>query len=886
MTVPRATYRLQFRNGMDFERAAGVIPYLARLGVSHLYASPIFAAASGSTHGYDVTDHNSFDPVLGGEEGFERLSHALKKAGLGLILDIVPNHMAASVENPWWQSVLEWGIESPYHGYFDINWREKLTLPILGRPYAEALADGELSLEADAEQGRLTLRYFDNRLPLGPATYRRILHSVDGPVARRIEEAASKARLDSGLTQTVKGLLADIAARDGLRRELARLSRDPAAIDAVHAVQPWRLIFWKDARRHLSYRRFFEVTGLVGLRVEVESVFDDVHRLTLRLVREGKVDGLRIDHVDGLADPARYLGRLREEAGPDCYLVVEKILGADETLPPGWPIQGTTGYEFIADMAGLFTDAGQQRALDSAYAAAVGAPADLPAQIRSAKRDMLLDNFAGEFKAVRHLAATSAVYMDNRRSALDEIDEAIAELILAFPVYRIYGGLDGGLTRRDAELLNRIAEDVRSGGRVAPHALELVLKLLRLDVPAPALPTARHFRLRFQQLTGPIMAKSLEDTLFYRFNRSIALNEVGGEPLAEAGDVGRFHARMAERAHEQPGGLSATATHDTKRGEDARARLHAISEAPEAWGEAVARWRGMHADRVGDLPDGRAPEAETEWLVYQALAGIWPDRGEHPGAEELKQMAGRFLPYVEKALREAKRRTGWTDVNEPYEAAVKNYAARLLAPDNMEFLNDFRSTLQPFIRAGGINALSQTLIKLVAPGVPDIYQGSETGDFSLVDPDNRRMVDFDGVSRTLTSGAVPFGPDELASGKAKQALIAACLSFRKTAGALFSGGDYVPLTATGRRAGHVVAFARVKGERAVLAVAPRLLLGWFTEHEDIPDAGFWGDTALDVPDGIGSGLRNVLTGEEHDREGRLPVAGILKSSPVALLASF
>lgn len=881
MIIPRATYRLQFRNGMDFERAAGIVPYLARLGVSHLYASPVFAAVAGSTHGYDVTDHNRFDPALGGEEGFERLSHALKSAGLGLILDIVPNHMAASLENPWWHSVLEWGVESPYHGYFDVNWRERVTLPILGRPYAEALADGEFSLEADADQGRLVLRYFDHRVPLQPVTYQSVLSAVHQPLARRLGEVAATALPNGDLSTIIRELLDDPEAADELRQRLAELSADPAFVDAAHALQPWRLICWKEARRHLSYRRFFEVTGLVGVRVEVQSVFDAVHGLALRLVREGKADGLRVDHVDGLADPTGYVQNLRRELGPERYLVVEKILGAEETLPPDWPVQGTTGYEFIADIANLMTDGRKTDALDAAYAALAGKPTDVAADIRAAKHAMLVDNFEVEFRAICHLAATSAVYMDNREASLEEIDEAISELILAFPVYRIYGGLDGALTERDARLLERIAAGVRSAGRVAGPALDLVLKLIRLDVPAPALPTARHFRLRFQQLTGPIMAKAVEDTLFYRFNRAIGLNEVGGEPAAEAGGVARFHARMADRTTEQPHGLLATATHDTKRGEDARARLYAIGEAPEAWAEAVARWRAMQGGAVRPLVDGAAPEPETEWLLYQALAAIWPEE-ERPGAEELERMAGRFLPYVEKALREAKRRTDWSEPDEAYEAAVKDYAARLLAPDNAAFQDDFAATLQPFIRAGRLNALSQTLIKLTAPGVPDIYQGSEAGDFSLVDPDNRRPVDFDQLSRSLD--ALPDSGWTAAA--AKQALIARLLAFRKAHAPLFANGTYVALQPSGRRAENVIAFARVLGETAVVTVAPRLLHAWCREGEGFPDTGFWSDTWLELPDGLaGRGYHDIVTGSKYRCGRRVAVAGILETLPVAALAT-
>ena len=523
MTMPRATYRLQFRGGMDFDRAVAIVPYLKRLGVSHLYASPIFNAVDGSTHGYDVTDHQKIDPTLGGREGFERLSRALKQAGLGLIIDIVPNHMAASLENRWWRDVVEWGSQSRFHRHFDVDWRERLTLPILGKPVEEAIADGELKLRLDRAAGGLALGYFETWLPLTPKSYAAVLSRCDGPLAAEIARCAESATPDTSDAMHIRlrGLLSDEKASKALEESLAHLSVDPAFVEEVHDAQPWRLVFWKEARRHLSYRRFFEVTGLVGVRVEDRAVFDDVHRLIFELVRNGTVDGLRVDHVDGLADPAGYLAMLRQEVGPDLHIVVEKILARDETLPPDWPIEGTTGYEFIATMGDLLVNAGGASELERRFGL-LGGP-EMENERRRAKRLMATENFATEVAGLVKLAGGAGTDAE-----AEDIRSAIVELVVAFPVYRTYG-TDAGLSNGDRALLERTCEEARArlAATGAREALDLVVAILRGDAGGPG---ADEFRRRFQQLTGPVMAKSVEDTLFYRCNHMIALNEVGCDP--------------------------------------------------------------------------------------------------------------------------------------------------------------------------------------------------------------------------------------------------------------------------------------------------------------------------------------------------------------------
>jgi (1->4)-alpha-D-glucan 1-alpha-D-glucosylmutase len=887
MMPPRAAYRLQFRDGMDFDRAVATVPYLKSLGISHLYASPIFKATGGSTHGYDVVDHNAIDPVLGGREGFECLSTTLKQAGLGLILDIVPNHMAASLENDWWRDVVEWGEQSAFRNHFDIDWRERLTLPVLGRPYEEALAANELSVRLDRHRSGLALVYFDNSLPLHPRSYSGILSRVDDPLAAEIVQHASMATPGSAaiMHRRITALLSEKKPKPRLEKMLAQLSANPEFIDHVHDAQPWRLVFWKDAKKHLSYRRFFEVTGLVGVRVEDDKVFDDVHRLILELVRSGRVDGLRLDHVDGLAEPKAYLDRLRQEVGPDVYLVVEKILVGDEKLPTDWPVQGTTGYEFIASMANVFVDSEKAADLDRVYAHCTGEAVDVEAQRRAARRLMVGDNFETELTALTNLASELAASIGEPLPP-DLVAQAIGELIVAFPIYRTYG-TGSGMPERDRDLLSAVAKKVRATGEnVDEAALDFVLQLLTGEFAEGVAAGASDFRKRFQQLTGPVMAKSVEDTLFYRYNRLIALNEVGGEPVT-AGSLTNFHANMADQRRLHPDGLLATSTHDTKRGEDARARLYALSEAPEIWGSAVERWRALHVSHVKQLDDGPAPEPETEWLLYQALAGVWPADLSPDNSATLGELSKRFAGYVEKALREAKLRTAWTEPNEPYEAAVNDYASRMLSPDNRAFLDDFSTTLQPFIRVGAQNTLAQTLIKMTAPGIPDIYQGTEISDLSLVDPDNRRAVDFEMLATRLGRSREPyFSEISILDGTAKQRLIMDCLKFRASHHDLFARGSYVPLQVSGARSSNLVAFMRVLGDDFAIVAVPRLIFPLCRHALRWDDPEFWLGAHVGMPAGCEDrACYRFFTGERFKIADRLLAADLFATSPVTMLVS-
>ncbi len=867
MTLPTATYRIQFRNGMTFDRACGLVPYLKTLGISHLYASPIFTAVSGSTHGYDVTDANEIDPALGGRAGFERLTESLAAASMGLILDIVPNHMAASPENGWWRDVLAFGPRSAYARHFDIDWNEPLTLPQLGQDFEAALAAGELRIALDETHGNFAFAYFETLLPLTPRSYGAIANRLDDPVATRMAEAAAIASGED-FARTMRDILFEGGDRALLRQKLEDVSADRDFLQSLHEAQHWRLTYWKEAARHLSYRRFFEVTGLVGTRVEDPFVFEDLHRLTIELVRHGKVQGLRIDHVDGLAEPKAYLDRLRAAVGPDTYIVVEKILGPAEVLPESWPVAGTTGYEFIAALSELFVDGGGLRILDDAYRRLAGETGDLDDGRRLAKRLMVERNFAGETGRLVSIAA--GIFPDLKS---DAIAAALSELLIAFPVYRTYG--DGGpLAWQDSAVLATTASQVMAQ-LDDRRALDHVLKLLEGKVEGDA---AHEFRIRFQQLSGPVMAKATEDTLFYRYNRLLAANEVGGEPGKAPDGPEGFHRRMAERARLQPHGLSASATHDTKRGEDARARLYALSEGADVFVQAAERWREMNRSWLKDLSDGAAPEPNVEWMLYQALAGAWPEDIDRGQTEEFRE---RFTDYAVKAVREAKLHTGWIEQDAAYEEAVTAYAAALVSPENDAFLEDFERQLQPFIAAGYLNSLSQTLLKLTAPGIPDIYQGSEGFDFSLVDPDNRRPVDHIRLAAWLYE-AGPIA--KLQAAALKQRIVAIGLQLRQRQAALFAKGDYLPLKVTGSRREHVLAFARVHKDNFAIVAAPRLMFGWLDPGVLFAGPEFWEDTAIAVPSPLHGLKADLVTGKTIEPGGSIAIAALLGSQPVALIS--
>jgi (1->4)-alpha-D-glucan 1-alpha-D-glucosylmutase len=890
MSTPLATYRVQLRGGMDFDAVADLAPYFARLGVSHCYLSPILAAMPGSTHGYDVIDFGAIEPSLGGYDGFVAMAETLSRHGLKILLDIVPNHMAASPRNAWWRDVLEWGRESAHARHFDIDWgAPKLLVPVLGSHYAAALEAGALKLSCEPATGTLLLSYGELALPLTPPSYSTVLGLVPGD--RFAELALRFAASSPGSAVELMASLAELLADgDGdLDTAVAAINADKDALHHLHEQQVWRLTHWRLARENLTYRRFFEISDLVGVRVEEPSVFDDVHRCVVDLVQAGLVHGLRIDHIDGLADPLGYLRRLRAAVGDEIYIVVEKILEPGEALPESWPVAGTTGYEFIAALAQVFVD-DTSGALTEAYVAATGESPDLEAAVTAAKRRTFTRNLAGELDHLSALAAGLAqADVATRDIGADTLRRAIVEIASAFPVYRTYVDA-GGAAPEDKELIARAIDRARLGREVEDEAaFPFLADLLTLTATTPERQAAAlGFATRFQQTTGPLMAKALEDTVFYRFNRLIALNEVGGDARLGAGSLQRFHESMRRRQSLAASALSATATHDTKRGEDARARIYAISKAPERWSAAVQRWMRLNASLRADIGGATLPHTNVEWLYYQSLLGAWPAGLKPDNDAGLSALAQRMAAFLVKAAREAKLYTSWTNPDEPYETTLQDFVSQSLDPRrSAAFLQDFFDTAQPLLVAGCLTSLTQAVIKVLAPGVPDIYQGSELWDLSLVDPDNRTAVDYD-VRRAYLHEEHDAAEllRQWPGGAVKLAVLRAALAVRARFGSDIVHAEYVPLQVEGPGADNIVAFARTSGRKAAVVIGTRFAADLLA---DAAQPGFsadaWRGTRVICPPSLnGMRLESVFS-RKGASGGSIDLDEGLGRFPVALLTT-
>jgi (1->4)-alpha-D-glucan 1-alpha-D-glucosylmutase len=893
---PRATYRLQFHAGFTFDDAIAVVPYIKKLGVSHVYASPIQAAGAGSTHGYDVVDHNRINPELGGEEAFYRFSDVLKRHGLDLVVDIVPNHVGiGGSDNAWWMSVLEWGALSPVAAAFDIDWERlgansKLVVPVLGDRYGEALEKGDLKLGLDAETGSFSVWHFDTRLPLSPLSYPLILDRAlaslddvgdspeliavserlrtmsDEPLPERrttfVEESeALKQRLvlavsgSSKLTRAIERAVAVVNGVPGLPESFGTLHR-------ILEMQAYRPAHWRVAASDINYRRFFDINTLAGIRVELPEVFRKTHELIFRLVHEGRIQGLRIDHVDGLADPEGYTKALQGAVGPGFYIVIEKILEPGEPLRE-WPVAGTTGYDVLNVIDGVFVDTGAGERFERIYRDFTGVEGRYFDQLRSAKTEILQSSFASELEV---LVADLKRIADGDRRTRDytvyAMRIALSEIIARFPVYRSYL-TDAEASPEDVELIETTVGAAKRTSALPDRSLHdfIAAALLgRVETEGPGRPAPDHvrrFRRRFQQLTGPVMAKSLEDTLFYRYSRLISLNEVGGDPGHFGLPVAEFHALNRDRAQSWPYAMVATSTHDTKRGEDARARLNAISELPDLWEEALATWREVATPLLKEVDGAPAPDANDQYILFQALLGAWPlEILERDDAEAIESFRTRFQAYAQKAFREAKRFTSWVNPNEAYEGAISGLIDAVLAPGSGA-LQALRPLAGRLALAGMLNGLSTTVLKCTLPGVPDIYQGTAFWDFSLVDPDNRRPVDY-GAQNAALEAAAPIesllGPWQ--DGRIKQAVLAGLLADRAASPTLYADGDYRPLEAAGGDTANVVAFRRSLGDDELVVVVPRRA-GTLTRDGKLPLGAAWGDEGLRLPAGT---WRDVLTG--------------------------
>jgi (1->4)-alpha-D-glucan 1-alpha-D-glucosylmutase len=992
--APGATYRLQLNSSFTLRDAAALTDYLHALGVSHVYASPILRARPGSAHGYDICDYSQINPELGGQAALDELAIALARHGMGLILDTVPNHMGIDTPcNSWWTDVLENGPGSIYADYFDIDWQPlnpdlagKVLLPILEDQYGTVLEQGKLQLIY--EDGSFYITYWEHILPVAPRSYRHVLEQV----AERVILALGAEHEHAQEVQSILTALSYLPPRtrispqqviernrekEVIKRRLATLDQaspeihaellaalkvfngDPAdplsfdQLDALIDAQAYRLADWRVATEEINYRRFFDINDLAALRVELPEVFDATHALILRLLAEGKAHGLRIDHIDGLYDPAAYLRQLQREylrqtlatrsaarasgargtANDDyekldrqvdewtawhaavedtyvewpLYIAVEKILVDGEALPDDWAADGTSGYDFLNAVNGLQVDRASRGEFDAIYQAVNPSARDFHTTANSTRKMIMLISLASEINEISYqierLAERTRRYRD---FTLASLTFALREVIACLPVYRTYIAGPEQVQERDRAAIElAVAEAKQRNPRTSESLFEFLCDTLLLrNLPAfRADDRARLVELvrTFQQITGPVMAKGVEDTAFYSYNRLISLNEVGGQPERFGISVDEFHQLNCARYERWPHAMLATSTHDTKRSEDVRARINVLSEMPDRWQAAVARWRALNASKKVAVDGAPAPDANDEYLLYQTLVGAWPiapyDRATFGEFRE------RIAAYMQKATKEAKVHTSWINPNHEYDAALRQFVEALLSdwPDD-----PFRADIEVFQQQtsfhGRLNSLSQTLLKLTAPGVPDLYQGSELWDLSLVDPDNRRPVDYTTRRALLDELCAQIEErgwdlralaqqllDNAHDGRVKLFVIERTLQLRRHYQGLFADGAYIPLAATGPHREHVCAFARVQGDRQVLVVVPRLTLRLTGGEEALPLGPLWDDTRLDLPEQIvGGRYRNLFTGAIVDAYRRPAmmqpsVAQILRHFPVALL---
>ena len=947
--VPAATYRLQFNNAFTFDDATAIVDYLNSLGISHCYASNYFKAVPGSLHGYDVADPTQLNPEIGDTESYNRWIETLRARHMGHIVDLVPNHMGiARSANPWWQDVLENGPSSQYASFFDIDWHplkheleNKVLLPILGDSYGAVLEQQAITLEYAA--GAFNARYFETVLPIAPGTYDRILSLDSEPLLADIEGTEAETEFLSILTairhlpgreaQTPELRAERNREKEVIKRRLAHLTTDSPAVlahiqravttlngkagnprsfdelDALLSAQPYRLAYWRVAAEEINYRRFFDINDLAALRMEDPEVFQRTHDFAFELLHAGCIDGMRIDHVDGLYDPGDYLERLQaraREVRPDLYsgdrclyLVVEKILGLDESLP-SWPVEGTTGYDFLVRIDNLFVDTENVRAVNDAYERFTRLRTPFREFAYRSKQLILRMSMASELQVLGHgLNRFSERNRHFRDFTLNLLVYAMREIIASFPVYRTYvNDREADVSAHDRRYIDyAVNEAKRRNPRHPSVVFEFIRGLLLKKADyIPEEERGEHLKFvgKFQQVTSPVTAKGIEDTALYLYNRLVSLNEVGGEPDKFGVSPEALHVYMAERALQWPHGLSASSTHDTKRSEDVRARINVLSELPAEWRQATGRWARMNRKARSQINGESYPSRNEEYLLYQTLVGTWPFGAMTP--EEEHEYRQRIHDYMLKTMREAKLFTSWLNPSEPHERAMGRFVEMVLSQDNTAFRRDFAEFAGRVARYGIYNSLAQLAIKIGAPGVPDFYQGTELWDFSLVDPDNRRPVDYrqrrelldaielaDRDSLTLASDLLSSPEDD----RLKLFVTSRMLRARRAAHDVFRCGRYEPLAAEGSARQHVFAFGRVLGRRQALMCVPRLVTRLVPDGRP-PLGDIWGNTRISVPDDAPRCYRQLFTGqcatviEESGRQW-LRASDVFAQFPIAFL---
>ncbi len=934
--TPLSTYRLQFTPSFRFEDARAIVPYLAALGIDYIYASPYLKARPGSEHGYDVVDPNALNPEIGSAAEHEALIAAAQRAGLGHLLDFVPNHMGIGGDNPWWNDVLEWGEASPYGEYFDIDWHParsdmdgRVLVPFLGDFYGRVLERGELVPAFDPAGGSFSVEYYEARFPLAPATYSELL--------------ALAAERQPGEAWPLRALAAEFATAGyarakELKAELAGAARDPALVhaigealgslrvadnpgaidrlDAILRAQHYRLAYWRVSADEINYRRFFDVNDLAGVRVEDAEVLAQTHRFVFELIASGMVQGLRIDHVDGLFNPGGYCTLLQDRGaalGHPQYLVVEKILARFERLRSDWRIAGSTGYDFMNLAGGLFVDGRAELAFDRIYRSFAGIGGSFDQFAYRAKKDIMRTALASELEVLATMLDRIAK-MDRRSNdyTYNVLRDALAEIVASFPVYRTYVTGDV-VDEEDRRYIGWAVGAARKRSELGDaRVFDFIQNVLTVAVSEQSENYDRRdvlrFAMKFQQYTSPVMAKAVEDTAFYRYVRLVSLNEVGGDPRRFGTSVASFHEANAERALSHPQALLATATHDHKRGEDVRTRISALSEMPGTWDRSILRWARFNARHKGEADGSVAPTENDEYHLYQTLIGTWPAAWLAPEAirspDEVERYVVRIENYVRKALREAKFRTSWANPNEAYEEAALAFARAIVAPagatgapakKSTPFLRELEALARECATIGAVSSLAQTTLKLTAPGVPDVYQGCELWDLSLVDPDNRRPVDYGARAALLEEFGSRVAEGQTAAlaeelwrgwhdGRVKAYVTWRLLHARREFAQTFDGGDYAALETEGTHAERLVAFARDD----IVTVVPRLVRNVLVIEPRAAAALNFSDETVRLPVAVGTSYRDRLTDRnvEVRRDQRGPflrARDLLGHFPVALL---
>nr|WP_202803690.1 malto-oligosyltrehalose synthase [Spirulina subsalsa] len=929
MQFPLATYRLQFTPSFDFKSAKAIVPYLAELGVSYLYASPIFKARQGSTHGYDAVDPNIINPELGGIEKFNDLVEKLHEHNLKWLQDIVPNHMAFDSQNTMLVDLLENGSDSQFYGFFDINWhhpyegiRGRVLAPFLGRFYGDCLEHGELKLQYE-EQG-LSVNYYSLKFPIRIESYTKVLTYDLGrlrqKLGRRNPDFVKFLGILYGLKYIpsgeegserydqiffIKSMLWELWNDNPDIRQFIEENIEtfngivgkPESFNLLENLldeQFFRLAFWKVGNEELNYRRFFTVNDLISLRIEDPNVFDTTHSLLLQLVEEGKIQGLRIDHIDGLYDPATYLFRLRDRAN-HAYVVIEKILEPQEELPINWPIQGTTGYDYLNMANGVFCYKENEAKFNKIYHSFTRSIVNCEQLIDEKKRLIVGKHLAGDIDNLAHfLKQISSHYRYASDFTIYGLKGALVEVMTAFPVYRTYINNEE-VSTSDRNYIKQVIAKAKETMPIFLNELAFIEKFLLLEFDDYLTQEEKeqwlHFVMRLQQFTGPLMAKGVEDTVLYIYNRLLSLNEVGSHPTHFGVSIEEFHQFNHHQMAYWPHSMNASATHDTKRGEDVRSRINVLSEIPEEWEAKLKEWREINAAQKGCVEGIDVPDPNDEYFLYQTLLGTFPFY-----EEEYPVFVERIKEYIIKAIREAKVYTAWLKPDTGYEEGFTSFAERLLkdSPNN-EFLNAFRPFQRKIQHYGVFNSLSQTLLKFTVPGLPDIYQGTELWDLSLVDPDNRRPVDFKvrnkflkSIKRGIEKNPLALVEELLAhpeDGRIKLFLIYQLLQTRQEYSELFQRGDYQKLTVMGSWQDHAVVFSRTWGDHTVIAIAPRLFTSLMKEDELPLGEQVWQETRISLPPGSPTHWQNRITGEEIKGEDALFLRDILQHFPVALLIS-